>query len=142
MASIFRAPLWKQLRLPIPTTSAVAAVPTRANEDQYLGNFEYLLNSKNTLFQKFFYSKDPQLQSFICLDGIGDLVNSCAPGAPENDHYTSLNETLKLTTVASTNVVNEALFSFVRTTTVAVPGNYFTACSVGIVPPLANGDCV
>ena len=68
-------------------------------------------------------------------------MNSCAPGAPENVHYTSLNETLKLTTVVTNNVVNEALFSFVRTTTVAVPGNYFTACSVGIIPPLANGDC-
>ncbi len=127
--------------VPANTTSAVAAVPTRANEDQYLGNIEYLLNSKNTVYQKFFYSKDPQLQSFTCLDGIGNLVNSCAPGAPEDVHYTSLNETLKLTTVATNNVVNEALFSFVRTTTVAVPGNYFTACSVGIIPPLANGDC-
>ena len=43
--------------------------------------------------------------------------------------------------MATTNVVNEALFSFIRTTTVAVPGNYITACAVGIVPPLANGSC-
>jgi hypothetical protein len=127
--------------LPIVTNTAVAAVPTRANEDQYLGNIEYLLNSKNTVYQKFFYSKDPQLQSFTCLNGIGNLVNSCAPGAPENVKYTSLNETLKLTTVATSNLVNEALFSFVRTTTVAVPGNYITACAVGVTPPLANGSC-
>jgi hypothetical protein len=127
--------------LPIVTNSAVAAVPTRANEDQYLGNIEYLLNTKNTVYQKFFYSKDPQDQSFTCLDGIGNLVNSCAPGAPENVKYTSLNETLKLTTVATSNLVNEALFSFVRTTTVAVPGNYITACAIGVTPPLANGSC-
>ncbi len=127
--------------LPAITNSAVAAVPTRANEDQYLGNIEYVVNSKNTLFQKFFYSKDPQNQSFTCLDGIGNLVNSCAPGAPEDVNYTSLNETLKLTTVATSNLVNEALFSFVRTTTVAGPGDYITACAVGVVPPLANGDC-
>ncbi|MGH9685984.1 MAG: carboxypeptidase regulatory-like domain-containing protein [Candidatus Acidiferrales bacterium] len=127
--------------LPANTSSAVAAVPTRANEDQYLGNVEYVMSSKNTLFQKFFYSKDPQDQSFTCLNGIGNLVNSCAPGAPENVNYKSLNETLKLTTVATSNLVNEALFSFVRTSTVAVPGNYISACSVGITPPLANGDC-
>lgn len=127
--------------LPAVTTAAVAAVPTRANEDQYLGNIEYVVNPKNTFFQKFFYSRDPQLQSFTCLNGIGNLVNSCAPGAPENVHYTSLNETLKLTTVATSNLVNEALFSFVRTTTIAVPGTYISACSVGITPPLANGDC-
>jgi hypothetical protein len=125
--------------LPVITSSAVAAVPTRANEDQYLGNFEYVVDPKNTFFQKFFYSRDPQDQSFTCLDGIGNLVNSCAPGAPEDVNYTSLNETLKLTTVATSNLVNEALFSFVRTTTVAVPGNYLTACQVGIIPPLADG---
>ncbi len=128
--------------LPITTSSAVTdAQPTRANEDQYLGNIEYLLNTKNTVYQKFFYSKDPQTQSFVCLDGIGNLVNSCAPGSPEVVKYTSLNETLKLTTVATSNLVNEALFSFIRTTTVAAPGNYTTACAVGIVPPLANGSC-
>jgi len=127
--------------LPVSTSSAVSAVPTRANEDQYLGNIEYVMSPKNTFFQKFFYSRDPQDQSFVCLNGIGNLVNSCAPGAPEDVNYTSLNETLKLTTVATSNLVNEALFSFVRSTTVAVPGNYLTACSVGIVPPLANGNC-
>jgi len=124
--------------LPLITTDAVAAVPTRANEDQYLGNIEYVMSPKNTFFQKFFYSRDPQDQSFVCLNGIGNLVNSCAPGAPENVIYTSLNETLKLTTVATSNLVNEALFSFVRTTTVAAPGNYISACNVGIVPPLAD----
>jgi len=127
--------------LPIVSSAAVAAVPTRANEDQYLGNIEYVVDSKNTFYQKFFYSRDPQDQSFTCLDGIGNLVNSCAPGSPENVLYNSLNETVKLTTVATSNLVNEALFSFIRTTTVAVPGNYITACSVGIVPPLANGSC-
>ncbi len=127
--------------LPVSTSSAVAAVPTRANEDQYLGNIEYVMSPKNTFFQKFFYSKDPQDQSFVCLNGIGNLVNSCAPGAPEDVNYTSLNETLKLTTVATSNLVNEALFSFDRTTTVAVPGNYISACSVGVTPPLANGNC-
>lgn len=127
--------------LPVSTSSAVATVPTRANEDQYLGNIEYVMSPKNTIYQKFFYSKDPQDQSFVCLNGIGNLVNSCAPGAPEDVNYTSLNETLKLTTVATSNLVNEALFSFVRSTTVAVPGNYIAACSVGITPPLANGSC-
>jgi len=127
--------------LPVNTSSAVAAVPSQANEDQYLGNVQYIVNSKNTVYQKFFYSKDPQIQSFTCLDGIGNLINSCAPGAPENVLYNSLNETIKLTTVVTSNLVNEALFSFVRTTTVAVPGNYLTACSVGIIPPLANGNC-
>jgi hypothetical protein len=128
--------------LPLTTSNLITdALPTRANENQYLGNVEYVLNSKNTVYQKFFYSGDPQLQSFVCLDGIGNLINSCAPGAPEDVNYTSTNETIKLTTVATSNLVNEALFSFVRETTVANPGTYISACSVGVVPPLANGNC-
>jgi Carboxypeptidase regulatory-like domain/TonB dependent receptor/TonB-dependent Receptor Plug Domain len=128
--------------LPITSSTLITdALPTQANENQYLGNIEYVLNSKNTFYQKFFYSGDPQVQSFVCLDGIGNLVNSCAPGAPEDVRYTSLNETMKFTTVATSNLVNDVLFSFVRTTTVANPGTYISACSVGITPPLANGNC-
>ena len=128
--------------MPITTSSAVTDTqPTRANEDQYVGNLDYIVNSKNTFYQKFFYSGDPQTQSFICLDGIGNLVNSCAPGAPEDVNYTALDETLKLTTVATSNFVNEVLFAYVRETQKAVPGNYFSACSVGITPPELNGSC-
>ncbi len=128
--------------MPLTTSASVTDTqPTRANEDQYVGNFDYIVNSKNTFYQKFFYSKDPQVQSFICLDGIGNLVNSCAPGSPEDVNYTALDETLKLTTLATNNLVNEVLFAYVRETQFAVPGNYFTACSVGISPPELNGNC-
>jgi hypothetical protein len=128
--------------LPLTTSAAVTDTqPTRANEDQYVGNLDYVVSSKNTLSQKFFYSRDPQIQSFVCLDGIGDLVNSCAPGSPEDVNYKALNETLKFTTVATSNLVNEVLFAYVRETQFAAPGNYFTACSVGVTPPQADGNC-
>lgn len=121
--------------LPVNTSSTVVAQPTRANEDQYLGNIEYVVNSKNTLFQKFFYSKDPQDQSFLCLG------SGCAPGAPENVRYGATNETIKLTTIATSNLVNEALFSYIRESQVAVPGDYISACAWGVIPPQANGNC-
>jgi hypothetical protein len=128
--------------LPLTTSAAVTDTdPTRANEDQFVGNLDFIVNSKNTLSQKFFYSKDPQIQSFVCLDGIGNLVNSCAPGSPEDVKYTALDETLKLTTVATSNFVNEILVAYVREAQFAAPGNYFTACSVGVTPPQADGNC-
>lgn len=114
------------------------AQPTRANEDQYLGNLDWVINSKNTLSEKFFTSKDPQDQSFVCLAGPGSIENSCAPGAPEDVTYTADSAVLKLTTVATNNFVNDALVSFQRGTTVALPGSYISACSVGITPPLLN----
>jgi hypothetical protein len=55
--------------------------------------------------------------------------------------YTADSAVLKLTTVATSNFVNEAFVSYQRSTTVAAPGDYLTACSVGITPPLANGNC-
>lgn len=121
--------------LPVNTSSTVVADPTRANEDQYLGNIEFVVNSKNTIFQKFFYSRDPQTQSFLCLG------SGCAPGAPEDVLYGALNDTVKLTTIVTSNLVNEALFSFVRETQVANPGNYISACAWGVIPPQADGSC-
>ena len=122
----------------VPLANSISfAQPTRANEDQYLANFDWIISSKNTLSERFFTAKDPQTQSFVCLPGNGSLLNSCAPGAPEVVDYTADSGVLKLTTVATSNFVNEGVFSFQRATTQALPGNYISACSVGITPPLA-----
>jgi len=117
-----------------PCSSIAVSSPIQANEDQYLGNVDYVINSKNTISERFFTSKDPQDQPFVCL-------GPCTPGAPENVTYTADSAVLKLTTVVTSNLVNEASFSFQRSTTVAAPGQYLSACSVGITPPLADGDC-
>lgn len=84
--------------------------PIHANEDQYLGNTEYVLSSKNTLYEKYMYSSDPQTQTFNC------FINGtqCNPGAPINGHYINHVGQLKLTSVLSGNLVNEARFSFHR----------------------------
>jgi hypothetical protein len=123
----------------VPLANSISfAQPTRANEDQYLGNLDWVVDSKNTLSERFFTAKDPQNQSFVCLPGNGSLLNSCTPGSPEDVVYTADSGVLKLTTVATSNFVNEGDFSFQRATTQAVPGTYISACSVGITPPLLN----
>jgi hypothetical protein len=124
--------------LPLTSSAISFAQPTRANEDQYLANFDYVVSPKNTISERFFTSKDPQDQSFVCLPGAGSLLNSCAPGSPENVTYTADSAVLKLTTVATSNFVNEAVFSFQRATTQALPGNNLSACAVGITPPLLD----
>jgi hypothetical protein len=128
--------------LPITSSPVTISQAILANEDQYLANFDWVVSSKNTLSERFFTSKDPQIQPFVCLGFVGAPgVNNCQPGAPESVTYTADSGVLKLTTVATNNFVNEALFSFQRSTTVASPDNYHTACSVGIIPPIANGNC-
>ena len=128
--------------LPVTQNALTLSQPILANEDQYLANADYVISSKNTLSERFFTSKDPQIQPFVCLGFVGAPgVNNCQPGAPESVTYTADSGVLKLTTVVTSNFVNEALVSVQRSTTVASPDNYHTACSVGIIPPIANGDC-
>ena len=112
-----------------PTTISQA---TTANEDQYLINTDFVLNSKNTFSEKYFFSKDPQTQSFSCLGG-------CYPGAPEDGRYGSQSLVTKLTTVVTNNLVNEAFFSFQRLFLNVTDGVTVTSCGVDIIPAINNG---
>jgi Carboxypeptidase regulatory-like domain len=84
--------------------------PIHANENQYLANTDYVLSSKHTLSEKFMFSTDPQTQTFNC------FINGtmCNPGAPINALYQNYVGQLKLTSVLTSNFVNEARFSFHR----------------------------
>ncbi len=119
-----------------PTTISQA---TEANEDQYLLNTDYVLNSKNTITEKYFFSKDPQTQSFSCLGG-------CYPGAPEDGKYGSQSAVVKLTSVVTNNFVNEAFFSFQRLFLNVVDGVTVRSCegdgktALNIIPAINNGD--
>jgi hypothetical protein len=80
------------------------SLPAIYNEDQYIGNGDYVINSKNTLATRFFYSRNPQLTTLN-----GDL-----PGTPQSNYYSNINGLLKLTTLVSNNFVNEARVSYQR----------------------------
>lgn len=84
--------------------------PIHASENQYLINTDYVLTSKHTLSEKYMYSTDPQTQTLNC------FINGqmCNPGAPINGHYINHVGQLKLTSVLSGSLVNEARFSFHR----------------------------
>jgi hypothetical protein len=73
--------------------------PAKYTGDQYLANADYLLNSKNTLAMRYLFSQDPQVTPF----GIAGL-----PGMPTHYYYANTNATLKVTTIVTGNLVNEA----------------------------------
>jgi hypothetical protein len=89
----------------LPTT---ISQPTIANEDQYMINTDFVLTPHNTLTEKYFFSNDPQTQSFSC------IVTGCYPGAPEDARYGSQIAVVRLTSVLSSNVVNQVYGSFNR----------------------------
>jgi len=100
--------------------------PSIFNEDQVMVNSDYLINSKQTLTARYFYSRDTQIQT------LGGLL----PGSPSILYYSNTNAVLKLTSLLTNNVINEVHGSFQRNLSVqnaaAPPGA--TNESLGITP--------
>ena len=83
--------------------------PAIYNANQVVLNGDYLINAKNTLAMRYFYTRDPQL---ITLGGF-------LPGTPTNQFYSNTNAVLKLTTIVSNSLVNEIRGSFQRNVAIA-----------------------
>lgn len=82
-------------------------------------------------------SSDPQNQSFNCFITAGN----CNPGAPVNANYTNYVSQLKLTSVLTSNLVNEARVAYHRDVENNTDPNTLEACSfsnVGNIIPLVN----
>jgi hypothetical protein len=119
-----------------PTTISQATI---ANEDQFMVNTDYDLNKKNTLSEKYFFSKDPQMQSFSC------IVTGCDPGAPENAHYGAQSAVVRLTSVVTNNFVNDAFVSAQRLFLNVTDGTTVQSCAgdgttaLNITPAINDG---
>ena len=108
--------------------------PSIFNEDQVIVNGDYLINSKQTLATRYFYSRDPQIQT------LGGLL----PGSPSILYYSNTNAVAKLTSLVTSSLINEVHGSFQRNLSVqnaaAPPGATnaalgITPMSPGVVPP-------
>jgi hypothetical protein len=113
--------------------------PTVANENQYMINTDYVISSKHTLSEKYFLSQDPQEQSFNCFITPGN----CNPGTPVDAHYINHVGELKLTSVLSGSLVNEARVSFHRDVEDNTDPTTLDSCSISatayIIPMVNNG---
>src|SRR6266566_288903 len=100
--------------------------PAIYNGDQGLVNFDYLINAKHTLAGRWFYTNDPQIAP----------LGGQLPGAPSLLGFDNVNAVLKLTTIVTNSIVNEARVSMQRnlsqTQPQAVPR--VTNAQLGITP--------
>ena len=100
--------------------------PAIYNGDQELVNFDYLINPKYTLAGRWFYTNDPQIAP----------LGGQLPGAPSYPSFDNVNSVLKLTTIVTNSIVNEARVSMQRnlskTNAQAVPN--VTNQQLGITP--------
>jgi hypothetical protein len=78
--------------------------PATWTEHQAVANGDYLINQKNTLAIRYFWTTDPQSLPFS--PGLGG-VSTSPPGTPISLRYNNTNVTLRLTTLLTTSLVNE-----------------------------------
>ncbi|HTA43223.1 MAG TPA: carboxypeptidase-like regulatory domain-containing protein [Bryobacteraceae bacterium] len=100
--------------------------PAIYNGDQGLLNFDYVINAKNTLSGRWFFTNDPQIAP----------LGGQLPGAVSLLGFDNVNSVLKLTTIVTNSIVNEVRVSYQRnlsqTNAQAIPG--VTNAQLGITP--------
>lgn len=101
------------------------SIPAKYTGDQYIANADYVINSKNTLAMRYLFSEDPQVTPF----------GSGVPGTPIEDYYANTNAVLKLTTLITNNLVNEAHATMQRNIANGADSTpQYTPQGVGITP--------
>ncbi len=115
-------------------TTATFSIPARFEEHQAVGNVDYVINSKNTLSGRWFYTDGPTTYSFWCGTTVvgGTVPGTCLPSTGSLANYSVTDTVVKLTSILTNNLVNEARFSIQRPA--ANPTNTvpFTNNQVGI----------
>jgi Carboxypeptidase regulatory-like domain len=88
--------------------------PALYKEHQAVGNMDYLINGKNTLAARWFFSQIPEKVQFGCgVTGVvGTSILPCLPDDPGTIAYKNQYGALRLTTILSNTLVNEARISF------------------------------
>jgi hypothetical protein len=108
-------------------TNVTYSIPATYKEHQVIGNFDYLINSKNTLAVRYFWGSDPTVNPLSC--GAGGF---CLPDTGTTTDYVNHEAVVKLTSILSNNLVNEVRFSLQRNLTNDNDAVPFTNSQVGI----------
>jgi hypothetical protein len=101
--------------------TAFYSIPAHYTEDQGVGNFDYVISSKNTFSGKYFYSAVQTLGT-IGTGATSATPTTGLPGAPGSLRFPNMYMLAKLTTIVSTNIVNEMRASLQRSVVFDYPG--------------------
>jgi len=119
------------------------SIPTNYAEHQALGNVDYVINGKNTLSLRWMYSADPTLVPFGSVGGSSTSTtpSNYMPGSAGHYEFTANDSVLRLTSVLSNTLVNEAHASLQRIVSNIFNLVPFTNEQVGIssIIPQING---
>jgi hypothetical protein len=105
--------------------------PAHFTEHQALGNFDWLVNAKNTIAGRWFYSLD-LTNATVGLGTTATTVPQAMPGVPGAARVPTEYVVGKITSTLTNNLVNEARFSLQRNVAYSINEMPFTNSSVGI----------
>jgi hypothetical protein len=113
------------------------SVPAHYTEPQAIGNFDYVVNDRNTLSGRWFFSEATTKVTMGCA-ATATAVTVCLPGGPGNQQFPIQYGVGKLTSILSNNVVNEARFSLQLVAINFQNQIPFTDTQVGIAPVVST----
>jgi len=105
--------------------------PATFNDHQGMGNFDYILSSKHTLSGRYYFEQDPTNGNFAS-NGTRITASNVLPGFPVYEEKTNQTALLRLTSILSNNLVNEARVSYQRLIAVGSNSNPYTNTQFGI----------
>ena len=98
---------------------------SKFTEDQLIGNVDYNLSSRNTLSGHWFWSRDPQITAFT-------RTGSNIPGSGGSNNFRNQNFVMRLVTVLSPTILNDAKISLNRVSGSLINLQPTKAADVGI----------
>ena len=106
------------------------SLPGHFTEDQFLINGDYVVNDKHRLTERYFFAKAPQSIPFSqCF-----FNTPCTPGSGQDAQFQNHVASLKMTSLFSNSLVNEALVNYSRNRGILTSESKITDQSLGITP--------
>jgi hypothetical protein len=115
----------------------IFSIPATYSEHQAVGNFDYVLNDRNTLSGRWTYEQDLTNAPMGC-GATGTTITQCLPGAGGLVRFPVTYIVGRLTTSLSNSLVNEARISLQRYVIDVANLGSFTDTGVGIDPAVPS----
>ena len=110
-----------------PIGSSTFSIPSTYYETQFMVNTDYILSSKHTLSERYFYANYPEDQP---LGTTGDT-----PGNGVSTIFNDQVALLKLTSALSSHFLNEGLIGYIRSSGHLQTESILTASQIGMTAP-------
>jgi outer membrane receptor protein involved in Fe transport len=109
------------------TAQRFFSVPAKYSEDQYIANADWIVSEKHSLAMKYMFSDNPYVYQ---LSGAAGQL----PGDVQTDHRANTSAVLRLTSLLSSSMVNQARASFQRVIQDGSDTSPYTPQQIGLKP--------